>query len=300
MRPVLALLIALLPAATPVFAQDRENIGTGRLFTNDFFGDGHDRWRTGSYVFSHIRARDAYTGTEAFGDLIEYRARAEILSPSAGSRAPGDRPYVGLMSIGAHTHFDVNGTQLSLGADIVALGPQTGLSAFQESFHDFFEMPDPLFTDQQLGNSFHLNGAAAATRTYRLADNLSIRPFAEAQIGTEDLVRAGADLIFGRAAQDDLMLRDVATGQLYRGTQNDTLGLSYLIGADVASVFGSTLLPSDMGYSVSETRSRARAGVFWQMAEDVSFFYGATYLSEEFEGQSEGQVVGSLKLNFNF
>ena len=40
--------------------------------------------------------------------------------------------------------------------------------------------------------------------------------------------------------------------------------------------------------------------MFWQWADDVSFFYGATYLSEEFQGQGEGQVVGSLKVNFNF
>jgi hypothetical protein len=38
MRPVLTILIASLPLATPAFAQDREEIGNGRLFTNDFFG----------------------------------------------------------------------------------------------------------------------------------------------------------------------------------------------------------------------------------------------------------------------
>ena len=38
MRPVLTILIASLPLATPAFAQDREEIGKGRLFTNDFFG----------------------------------------------------------------------------------------------------------------------------------------------------------------------------------------------------------------------------------------------------------------------
>jgi len=28
--------------------------------------------------------------------------------------------------------------------------------------------------------------------------------------------------------------------------------------------------------------------------------YGVTYLSEEYVGQPEGQVVGSIKLNLNF
>lgn len=299
MRPVLAILIAMLTVATPAFSEGREVVGNGRLFTNDFFGDSGDRWRTGSYVYSHVRGREAYSGTESFGDLIEYRLRAEIIAPSTGP-APGDRPYVGAMSIGAFTHFENNGFQMSLGSELTSIGPQTGLSAFQEKFHDTFGMPDPLFPDDQVDNAFLLSGIAAATRPYQLADNISVRPFVEGQVGAEDFIRAGADMIIGRVAQDDLLLRDVVTGQLYRATEGDALGLSYLLGADVASVFDSNYLPSNMGYTVSDTRTRARAGVFWQMGEDVSFFYGATYLSEEFEGQTEGQIVGSLKLNFNF
>ena len=113
-------------------------------------------------------------------------------------------------------------------------------------------------------------------------------------------MRVGGDVIVGEVGQTDMMLRDVVTGQLYRGTQGRELGLTYMFGADVASVFDSAFLPEDQGYTVSETRARARAGVLFQFAEDSSFFYGATYLSEEFEGQREGQVVGSIKLNFNF
>lgn len=295
MRPLIALLIALLPAATPAFSEGREVIGNGRLFTNDFFGDGRDRWRTGSYVYSHVRARDTYTGYEEFGDLIEYRLRAEIIAPATGP-APGDRPYVGAMSIGAITHFDYSGFQVSLGSELTAVGPQTGLSAFQENFHDTLGMAGPLYPGDQIENAFYLSGTAAATRSFRVGQNSSVRPFIEGQIGAEGFVRAGADMIIGQVAQDDLLLRDVVTGQLYRATEGDGVGLSYVLGVDVASVFDSNYLPSDMGYTVSDTRTRARAGVFWQMGEDVSFFYGATYLSEEFEGQ----VLGSLKLNFNF
>ncbi|MDE0985590.1 MAG: DUF2219 family protein [Yoonia sp.] len=299
MRPLIALLIALLPAATPAFSEGREVIGNGRLFTNDFFGDGRDRWRTGSYVYSHVRARDTYTGYEEFGDLLEYRLRAEIIAPATGP-APGDRPYVGAMSIGAITHFDYSGFQVSLGSELTAVGLQTGMSVFQEKFHDTLGMTGPLYPDDQIENAFYLSGTAAATRSFRVGQNTSVRPFIEGQIGAEDLVRAGADMIIGQVAQDDLLLRDVVTGQLYRATEGDGIGLSYVLGVDVASVFDSNYLPAEMGYTVSDTRTRARAGVFWQMGEDVSFFYGATYLSEEFEGQTEGQVLGSLKLNFNF
>ena len=174
------------------------------------------------------------------------------------------------------------------------------MSVFQEKFHDTLGMTGPLYPDDQIENAFYLSGIAAATRSFRVGQNTSVRPFIEGQIGAEDLVRAGADMIIGQVAQDDLLLRDVVTGQLYRATEGDGVGLSYVLGVDVASVFDSNYLPAEMGYTVSDTRTRARAGVFWQMGEDVSFFYGATYLSEEFEGQTEGQVLGSLKLNFNF
>lgn len=301
MRLALALAAIALTSASPVMAEGRAKIGEGRLFNNDYLGDGSDRWRTGSYVYSYVTARDDYTGTEAFGDLIEYRFRAEIIAASRRSQAPGDRPYVGALSFGAHTHFDYRNTQLSLGADVMAIGPQTGLSDFQLAFHDTFDFPDPPFVDTQLGNRVLLNGVAAATKTYSLSDRVTLRPFLEAQAGAEDMIRAGGDIIIGEVAQSDLMLRDVVTGQLYRGTEADGVsGISYVIGADIASVFDSSYLPSDMGYAVSDTRARARAGVYWQLRDDVSFFYGATYLGEEFQGQQEGQVLGSLKINFNF
>lgn len=301
MRRILALAVLSLSFGSSAIAEGRSSIGDGRLFNNDYLGDGKDRWHTGSYVYSHIRGRDAYSGDEAFGDLIEYRFRAEVIAPRRATAAPGDRPYVGVMSVGAHTHFDYSGTKLSLGADVMAIGPQTGLSDFQLAFHDAFDLQDPPHVGQQLANDVFLNGLAAATRNYQISDLATFRPFVEAQVGAEDLVRIGGDVIIGSVAQEDLLIRDVVTGQLYRATETSGVsGLSYLIGADFSSVFGSRYLPSDAGYTVSETRTRARAGVFWQMGDDVSFFYGSTYLSEEFQGQSEGQVVGSLKLNFNF
>lgn len=300
MRPVLILLLATSTLATPAFSEGREVIGTGRLFTNDFFGDGKDRWRTGGYVLSIVQGNEGYTGQEGFGDLIEYRLGGQIITGSRKSGAMGDRPYVGAVSVGAHTHFDYNAIGLSLGADVMAIGPQTGLAEFQRKFHEGFEITLPPYIDEQLDDGFFVNGTVQASKTYELSDRITVRPFVEGLAGVEGLVRVGGDVIVGEVGQTDMMLRDVVTGQLYRGTQGRELGLTYMFGADVASVFDSSFLPADQGYTVSETRARARAGVLFQFAEDSSFFYGATYLSEEFEGQREGQVVGSIKLNFNF
>ncbi len=221
---------ALLTFATPAISEGRANIGEGRLFNNDYLGDGKDRWHTGFYTYSNIRAREAYSGTEAFGDLIEYRFRAAVIAPSRRSAAPGDRPYAGTLSLGVHTHFDYGGTQVNIGGDLVAIGPKTGLSDFQLAVHDIYDLPNPPYVAQQLGDQVFLNGAVAASRRYALSDTVTVRPFVEAMAGTEALVRVGGDVMIGAVGQDDLLLRDVVTGQLYRATEKaDVSGISYLL-----------------------------------------------------------------------
>lgn len=225
MRFTLAIAAVISTFATSAFAEGRETIGFGRIFNNDFFGDQADRWQTGSNTFSIVRGRQDYAGDEAFGDLLEYQLRAQIISPSGHAPAPGDRPYVGALTMGVAMHFDFQGTQLTLGSEMTAIGTQTGLSAFQIGFHDTFNMPEPRFTDDQLGNAFFLGGVASATRTVKLSEMATVRPFVELRTGPEDLIRAGADVLLGGVAQNDLMLRDVVTGQLYRGTQDEELGV---------------------------------------------------------------------------
>lgn len=298
MRLTAALALAMLTLTGPLAAQERERIGVGRLFNNDYFGDGRDRWRTGSYVLSYVTGTRPYdTDASAIGQVLEYRLRGEIIAPRSPSSE--DRPYVGALSVGAHTHFGHGPVQYALGADVVAVGPQTGLAAFQETFHDSFGLQQPA-TQNPLADEVLISGTAAAVYRYRISDTMSLRPFVEATAGAEDLVRVGGDVLIGAVGQNDLLLRDVVTGQLYQGTDDGTPGVSYLLGADIAAVSASAYLPEDEGYVVSDTRARARAGVMWQPTEDISFFYGVTYLGEEVEGQPEGQVVGSLKLNFNF
>ena len=125
MRPLIALLIALLPAATPAFSEGREVIGNGRLFTNDFFGDGcATGGARGLYVYSHVRSARHLYGPQK-NSVRSHRIRVCALksfAPATGP-APGDRPHVGAMSIGAITHFDYSGFQVSLGSELTAVGP---------------------------------------------------------------------------------------------------------------------------------------------------------------------------------
>ena len=67
----------------------------------------------------------------------------------------------------------------------------------------------------------------------------------------------------------------------------------------MAYVEDSVYLPDNIGVDLKNNRYRLRAGVNWQGATS-SVFYGLTYLSEEFENQPEGQLVGSVRLKFEF
>ena len=55
-------LVALLISLTSAHAGDRTRIGYGRLITNDFIGDGKDRWRSGAVAQSRLLACGGLNG----------------------------------------------------------------------------------------------------------------------------------------------------------------------------------------------------------------------------------------------
>lgn len=296
----LSALMVLLPVSASA-EQGRETIGYGRLFNNDFLGDNKDRWRTGSNVISKVTGHgwDGQLPT-AMGDLIEYRFRSEILAPdNLTVAAPGDRRYAGALSFGVHTHFRHEQTEISLGADMVITGPQTGLGSFQREVHKIVGAPLPGVLDTQIENGFHPTGTVEIGQRYQITPTLNVRPFVEVQAGAETLVRVGGDILIGRLGQDELFLRDVATGQRYRVNRGEGTGFAAVFGGDIAYVESSVYLPATSGFALTDNRQRLRAGVHWQ-GEKAAIFYGVTWLSEEFAAQPESQVVGSLRLTLRF
>lgn len=298
----IAVLLAALTFAAPAMAQDRVTLGWGRMFTNDTLGDGHDRWRTGSYSVSRIRGL-SWSGVlpQNFGEILEFRARAETIAPgSLVSPDAGDRRYAGVLTFGVHTHFDWRGNDVSLGADLAFVGPQTGISSFQGVVHNLLGLPKPTVYDDQLGNTIYPGLVAELGRRIEFNENVALRPFVEAQAGVETFLRFGGDLVIGQLGRGDLMLRDNATGQRYRAVDGSPgQGTSFVVGGDFTQVFASKLLPIGDDATASDTRTRLRAGVHWQ-GEKASVFYGVSYLSREFEEQPEGQILGSLSLNLKF
>lgn len=298
-----ALLMAALLPASVAQAQERETLGVSSIFNNDYLGDGQDRWRTGSYTVSKVTGAGSWNGglPQAFGDLREYRLRAELIAPdNLSSPTPGDRRYVGALSFGVHTHFERGLVEYSLGGDMVLTGPQTGLSWFQKEAHNLLDAPSPsAATDNQIGNAIYPTALFEAAMPVPLSGQMQARPFVEVQAGVESFVRIGSDLRIGDLGQGQLALRDVTTGQLYTGTRNDELGMAFLLGGDIAFVGDSFYLPSSDGYSLTSSRSRLRAGMSWQ-GEKLGVFYGLTWMSKEFKAQPEGQVLGTVNLQMRF
>ncbi|MEM7471972.1 MAG: lipid A-modifier LpxR family protein [Pseudomonadota bacterium] len=294
-----AILAWLLLSAT-AFAQDRKVVGYGSFFNNDLIGDGEDRWRTGGYSISQLRA-PSWDGAlpERFGALLEYRFRAEIIAPrDVSNPSAGSRPYVGALSAGLHSHWQHANTEMSLGLDLILVGPQTGLDTLQDVFHDLFRAPRPRVDGVQVGNTIRPTITFEAGRGYETrATNL--RPFVEFQAGAETLVRVGGDMYLGAIDRGGLRLRDSATGHRYQGISNsNSQGAAFFLGGDVAYVADSRYLDTQ-SVQARETRSRLRAGIDAGLPGG-RVFYGITYLSEEFDNQKEGQILGSLDLRFRF
>lgn len=282
-------------------AEPRVTLGWGRMFHNDALGDGHDRWQTGGYTVSMVRGY-SFSGAlpDRPGEILEWRLSANIIAPAdLISPPPGDRRYVGALSLGLHTQWQWRANEVSLGADLVATGPQTGIGHFQEWAHRRLNMDVPQVLDDQIGNGLYPTLVAESGRRLSLGP-AELRPFAELRAGAETLVRVGADLTFGHFGPGDLMIRDAVTGQRYRGVAG-TLepGMTFTLGADVAHVFDSAFLPDGGEATLADARTRLRAGVQWQ-GEKHAVFYGVTWLSREYQEQPQGQMVGTLSLNLKF
>ncbi|MBV1896652.1 MAG: lipid A deacylase LpxR family protein [Rhodobacteraceae bacterium] len=283
---------------------NRKPLGYGRLVTNDLFGDGQDRWRTGSVTVSRAYGYKAWTGKapSQLGQLLETRVQGQIIAPENMRDVNlADRPYAGSLSFGLHTHAANRGFEYALGADLVIIGPQTHLDDLQTGLHKLFNVPAPSkeVLALQIGNKVRPTAVGEIGRKFRLGESVEFRPFGELRAGDETLVRVGADILIGSVGRGELFARESVSGQRYRVIYQSGPGYSVTIGADIAYVSDSVYLPKDRGYTLSSHRDRVRLGINWQ-GKNASAFYGLTYLGKEFDAQPEGQVIGSVRIKLRF
>ncbi|WP_297774485.1 lipid A-modifier LpxR family protein [uncultured Roseovarius sp.] len=284
-------------------AEGRQRLGYGLLFTNDVLGDTQDRWRSGSVTSSRVWG-PVWQGhaPERFGQMLEFRFHGEVISPENLTRpAANDRPYAGNLGFGLHTHFERARIEYALGADLIVTGSQTGLDDFQDFLHGFLGGRDVgrAVRRNQIDNDIRPSAVFEAARAYELGST-RIRPFAEARLGVEDLIRAGADIMIGGIGVGELLVRDSVTGHRYRVVRADRAGTTFLLGGDIAYVDDSDYLPASSGVTLSEDRTRLRAGLHWENRKGAALFYGLTWLGEEFEEQREGQFLGSVQFRLRF
>lgn len=275
---------------------------TTRLFTNDYIGDGHDRWRTGSYSLSLVNRY-------ADGNAYELRFRTELIAPDrlrAKISKQMDRPLAGILAFGMFRNIPLSGdarTDLHFGTELALVGPSSGQVGLMRMFHSATGMdgPSSYVLDRQIPDALHLTFNAEIGRSIGGA-NWSVRPFVEVQAGLESFARVGADAIFGPSAHT-YATRDVVTGWRIptNSKRSDRRGLNLLAGVDYTHVFDSQLLP---GLTL-KPRTRARLGAMYESGSKQVFF-GVAYLSPEFSeqgmtsGNRSGQVVGSLSLRISF
>jgi len=304
MSRLLVALCVLIVLFSPAVAEERSWQGFGLLVTNDSLGDTHDRWRTGSFASSLVWGSE-WSGRlpRRFGALLELRINGQVVGPeNPAMPAPLDRRYGQALSFGVHTHFQPGAIAWSVGADLVATGPQTGLDHMQEALHDVLGGRDasPAVKAAQIGNDLHPTLVVEAGREFALGTAMRLRPFVEARAGIETLLRAGADLTVGRFGEGGLLVRAPVTGQRFSAVAGTPYsGFSAMFGADIARVADSEFYPAGP-VRPRKTRAGARAGLHWRSHAGTSIFYGLTWLGREFATQREAQVVGSVQLRVKF
>lgn len=301
-RLALALVCLLLPVSV-VGAEPsgRTALGFGHFLTNDLLGDGKDRWQSGSYTMSWLRGpvwRGQLPATPF--EILEYRLSGAVIAPSQVHNRAGDRRYVGRSVFELRTPFaPAPGLEADLGFGLVWTGPANGISDLQARLHELLGEPAPRAAETQLPNHLYPRVNAEIARPIALG-RAELRPFLEARAGDETLLRAGVDLAFGRRETGALWLRDEVSGHRHVGIAGTGgAGPSFVLGADVAHVFDSVYLPAGWDVEPEPTRARLRAGISTQLG-GMGLFYGLTWLSREFEGQTEGQLVGSIRLRKSF
>ena len=280
---------------------------------NDLFFGFRDRWRSaGAYAAAMTQSKaDKAASNDAFRRAKSFHMTGEIVAPIA-LNAPLhriDRPYAGIASFGMAWHnVRVGGRFGGRGelhqriyADVSFVGPNTGAIKVQEHLHHILgglaAPPSDAVRDTQVGNAIY------PTVNYELAwQNGGAKPivryFGEAQAGVESFVRIGADVLIGQNYIGGFVLREPVAGHVLAisGQRPYKSAFAFGFGGDVSFIADSRIFGD---VKVLRTRTRLRAGVYWQRRQ-YDLFLGAVHLGREFPAQKEGQLSGSVDMMWHF
>ena len=289
--------IMSLYSLSPLHAQ--QLAGWSLAISNDSIGEARDRWQSSSVQLGFLLSQvDITQELIDFGEVIELRLRTDILTPeNLAMIVTTDRRYAGVIAIGAHSYVDWGLIEGRMGADVVTVGAHTGLYEFQQTLHEILGFTKPELKDFQIDDDVLLDFSGEISRNFQ-AGSGNMRPFLEAQIGSEDFLRIGLDVNWGLDLGREAM-RATVTGHRVPSIYSNQTGLGFTLGGDIAWVDDSIYLPEKYGYELNVPRLRVRTGIrhvnrFWDT------FYGLTWLNKEFKAQREGQFVGTFQFKLRF
>jgi hypothetical protein len=255
---------------------------------------------------------------------LEINGRAVVMTPD-NTANPGidasDRPYAQYAGLGLHLRSIGRPQPLDMGVslqDELRVGIEAGwqgdplpLFDIQEGLHD---MAGTGGTAANLSNSVgsemlvNLEGR----QTWRFhwespGRDVEIAPFVQASMGMrENSLRVGTDLIVGSALEGRTWGNDLATGALLAGASMPRKGFNWtgFVGADLGYVASDAFLDGGFagnGPSVGRepVTARVRGGVLLEY-DNVGIGFSLNWLSKEFRGQSEGQVIGAIQMKYRF
>lgn len=303
---------------------DRHEIETQGVFWNDRYGDGKDRWKTGGITQSYIFPERIFgwPSIEGRASALELNLRAQVMTPddtSNGGVDANDRPYAQYAGIGLYVRSIAEprpagggfGLQVEdrAGVEIGWQGEPLPFFDVQEKLHGMtgsggnMGNPADIIEGEVLAN---LEGR----RTWRLhapgaARDIELAPFVQGSLGMREVsLRAGADFFVGSALEGRTWGSDLATGAVMAGESMHRDGFEWtaFVGGDVGYVAWDAFLDGGFaanGRSVdrAEIVARARAGVLLEYGR-VGVGFSVNWLSEEFETQPEGQLIGAIQLKY--
>lgn len=233
---------------------------------NDHLGDGGDRWKTGGASLSVIRPG------------IEVNARALVVTPPGRTATQ----YAGL---GVYRRAET----ARLGIEIGWQGDPLPLFEAREALHSLTGMNGHEPGDV-LDSGPHINLEGRHAWPLRRGD-VELAPFVQASVGTREVsARVGGDVLVGVARARTV---ELATGAPMLGAGD---GLTLFVGGDVGHVAHDALLGDA---DPEEVVARARAGVFVGLGR-IGIGFSLNWLSPEFEGQPEGQLIGAAQVAYRF
>ena len=212
------------------------------------------------------------------------------------------------------THAHHAGLDIAYGPELLVHGEQTGLFALQRAIHEFTGGGYDIRTsgDPVLENGISGRIEAALARRIPLGARVRLSPFAEASLGYETFLRAGADLAVSLLGSprhlDGILLRDTVSGhpsfvgagsRRAVGARASGASLGLTLGADLAHVSSSIFLPRSGPVTLDPTRLRARGALVARFGR-VHVHAGFAWLSPEFREQPEGQIINTFGIGIDF